>query len=86
MKEVHEDEVLFEKIDENPVTIATTLAALTQAIAHNVTVLNEKLLEKNSENVKLKNEIISLQEEMKKRRKVEDSMIPLKETILEQQE
>ena len=45
MKKTQEDEVLFEKIDEDPVTIKTTLAALTQAIAHNVTMLNEKILQ-----------------------------------------
>ena len=48
--------------------------------------LNEKLLETKSKNLKLKDEIISLQEEIKKRRKVEDGMILLKENILEQQE
>ena len=41
---MQEDKVLFEKIDENPMTVATTLIALTQAIPHNITVLNEKLL------------------------------------------
>ena len=45
MKELQEDEVLFEKIDEDPVTIAIASTALTQATAHNITVLNEKLLE-----------------------------------------
>ena len=84
MKEMQEDEVLFEKIDEDPVTVATTSTTLTQATTHNVTILNEKLLETESENLKLKYEFISLREEMKKRRKVEDSMIPLKENILEQ--
>ena len=43
MKEVQEDEVLFEKIDENPVTVATTSTTLSQATAHNVTMLIEKL-------------------------------------------
>ena len=67
-------------------TIAITSTTLTQAIAYNVKMLNEKLLQAESENIKLKDEIISLREEMKKRRKVESSMIPLKENILEQQE
>ena len=43
MKEIQEDEVLFEKTDEYPVTVETTSAALSQAISHNVTMLNEKL-------------------------------------------
>ena len=86
IKELQEDEVLFEKTDEDLVTVATTSTTLTQAIAHNVTMLNEKLLQTESENIKLKDEIISLREETKKRRKVEDSMTPLKENILEQQE
>ena len=38
------------------------------------------------ENLKLKDELISLREEMKKRRKVDDNLAPLKENILEQQE
>ena len=46
--------------------------------------LNEKLLQTESENIKLKDEIISLQDEVRKRRKVEDSMLSLKENILEQ--
>ena len=44
MEEMQEDEVLFEKTDEVPVTIATTSTTLTQATAHNVTILNEKFL------------------------------------------
>ena len=78
MKEVKEDEVIFEKTDEGLVTVDTTSVALTQATDHNVTMLNEKLLQEESENIKLKDEIISLQEEMRKRRKVEDSMLLLK--------
>ena len=46
--------------------------------------LNEKLSQAESENIKLKDEIISLKEEMNKRRKVECDMTPLKEIILEQ--
>ena len=60
MKEVQEDEVLFEKTDEDPVTVATTSTSLTQATAHNVTMLKEKLLQAESKNIKLKDEIISL--------------------------
>ena len=60
MKEVQEDEVLFEKTYEDPVTVETTSITLTQATAHNVTMLNEKLLQRKSENIKLKDEIINL--------------------------
>ena len=60
MEEMQEDEFLFEKTNENPVIVATTSATLTQATAHNITILNEKLLETKSENIKLKDEIISL--------------------------
>ena len=67
-------------------TVAKTLKALSQATAHNVIVLNEKLSQPESENTKLKDEIISLKEEMNKRRKVECDMTPLKISILEQQE
>ena len=48
--------------------------------------LNEKLSQAEYENIKLKDEIISLREEMNKWRKVECDMTPLKENILEQQE
>ena len=43
-EEMQKNEVLFEKTDEDLVTVATTSSALTQATACNVTVLNEKLL------------------------------------------
>ena len=45
MKEMQEDEVLFDKIDEDSVTVATISTTLTQSTAHNVTMLNEKLLQ-----------------------------------------
>ena len=77
---------MFEKTDEYPLIVATTLVSLTQATAHNVTMLNEKLLQAEYENIKLKNELVSLREEMNKQRKVENNMIPLKENIFEQQE
>ena len=64
--------MLFERTDEDPITVATTLVALTQATSHNISVLNEKVMEVESENQNLKDELISLREEMKKRRKVDD--------------
>ena len=48
LEEIQEDEVLFEKIDEAPMTVATTSTTLTQDIAHNILVLNERLLEVES--------------------------------------
>ena len=86
MKEIHEDEVLFDNTDEDPVIVATTLATLSQAIAHNVTVLNEKLSQNESDNNKLKDEIISLKAEMSKRRKRECDINTLQASIIEQQE
>ena len=86
MKEIQEDEVLFENNDEDPMTVATILTTLYQATTHNATMLNEKLSQSNSEKSKLKDEIISLKEEMNKRRKVECDMTLLKVSILEQQE
>ena len=86
MKEIHEDEVLFDQTDEDPVTVEMASIALSQSTAHNVTMLNEKLSEAYSENTKLKDEIINLREEMNKKRKVENDMIPLKEIFFEQQE
>ena len=43
LEEMQEDEVLFEKTDKDPLTVAIALVALTQATAHNITILNEKL-------------------------------------------
>ena len=37
MKEIQENEVLFEKTDEDPMTIAIASIDLTQVYAHNVT-------------------------------------------------
>ena len=42
LKEVQEDEILFERIDEDPITVATTSATLSQATIHNITMLTEK--------------------------------------------
>ena len=64
-------------------TIAIASVALTQATVDNLIVLNEDILEVESKNFKLKDEHISLWEEMKKRLKVDDNLVPLKENILE---
>ena len=66
--------------------VATTSTTLTQATSHNISVLNEKVMEAKSKNQKLKDEIIYLREEMKKRRKADDHLVPIKENILEKQE
>jgi hypothetical protein len=86
LKEIREDEVLFEKTDEDLIIVATASATLSQATAHNVTMLNEKLSQVESDNNKLKDEIISLKAEVSKRRKVECDTTPLQSSILEQQE
>ena len=85
MKEIQEDEVLFERTDVDLVTVETSSIVLLQATSHNVIVLNEKLSQAESNNNKLKDEIISLKEEMNKKRKVECDMAPLKRSILEEQ-
>ena len=51
---------LFENTDEDPVIVEIASATLSQVIAHNVIVLNEKLSQAESDNNKLKFEIISL--------------------------
>ena len=76
-KEVQEDEVLFERIDEDLVTVATTSAALSQATVHNVNVLSKKLSQAESDNNKLKEEVINLKAEIHKWRKVDDETTPL---------
>ena len=84
MKEIQEDEVLFENTNENPVIVATSSSTLSKATSHNVTVLNENISQAESGNNKLKDETTSLKEEMNKRRKVECDMTLLKASILEQ--
>jgi len=86
LKEIQEDEVLFERTDEDPITVATTSTTLSQATSHNVSLLSEKLSQAESDNDKLKNEIISLKVEVNKRRKVESDTTPLQASILEHQE
>jgi hypothetical protein len=81
---MQEDGVLFERIDEDPMIVDTSSTTSPQATAHNITLLNANILEAESENIKLKDELISLREEMNKRRKVDDNLVPLKENILEQ--
>jgi hypothetical protein len=86
LKEIQEDEVLFEKTDEDPIIVATAPTKLSQSTSHNVTMLNEKLSQGESDNNKLKDEIINLKVEVSKRRKVECDTTPLQASILEQQE
>ena len=76
-KEVQEDEVLFERIDEDPVMVATASAALSQATVHNVNVLSKKLSQAKSDNNKLKEEVINLKAKIHKQRKVDDETTPL---------
>ena len=85
VKEVQEDGVLFEKTHEDPITVATTSMALAHAIVHNVTMLSDKLSQVESDNNRLKDEVLGLRVEIKKRRKVEDGTTPLRATILDQQ-
>ena len=86
LEEMQEDEVLFERTDGDTIMVAIHSIALTQAIVHNISMLNEKVMEVELENQKLKDELISLREEMKKRRKVDGHLVPFKENILKQQE
>ena len=81
---VQEDEVLFERIEEDLVTVATASTALSQATVHNINVLTEKLSQAESDNHKLKEEVINLKVEIHKWRKVDDESTPLRTTILDQ--
>ena len=45
---MQEDEVLFEKIDEDAMTIDIASISLNQATSHNIIVLNEKLFGEES--------------------------------------
>ena len=63
-REIQEDKVLFERIEEDPVTVATASATLSQATIHNVNVLSEKLSQVESDNNKLKEEVVNLKAEI----------------------
>ena len=43
VREIIEDEVLFEKTDEDMMLISTTFVSLTQDSVYNISMLNEKL-------------------------------------------
>ena len=45
LEEMQEDEVLFKKIVEDPMIVDIASINLTQSIAHNISILNEKILE-----------------------------------------
>ena len=45
LDEMQDYEVLFEKMDEDHVIVATSLDSLAQSTSHNITILNDKLLE-----------------------------------------
>ena len=47
---MQEDEVLFERTDEDPIMVATTSTTLSQSTAHNISVLNETVLDAALEN------------------------------------
>jgi hypothetical protein len=66
--------------------MATTSVALNQAIVLNISILNEKLIEAELENKKLLEENINLKVEMKKKRKVDDHLTRLKESIMMEHE
>ena len=83
---MQEDEILFERTDEDPITIATTSVTLSQATVYNVTMLTKKLPQPESDNNKLKDEVMSLRAEIHKRRKVDDETTLLWAIILNQHE
>ena len=58
---------------------------LSNATVHNVTMLTDKLSQAESDNNRLKDEVLNLRAEIKKRRKVDDEITPLRATILNQQ-
>ena len=58
--------------------IATTFVALSRANVLNISILNEKLTKVELKKRKPQDEIINLKTEMKKRRKVDDHLSPLK--------
>lgn len=86
MKDIHDDEVVFERIDEDPMLIAIASATLRQANVLNISILNEKLTMSELEKRKLQDEIINLKTNMKKSTKVNDHLSSLKKSILIEKE
>ena len=86
MKAIIEDEVLFQRTDEDSMIVATTSVALNKSNILNISLLTEKLNKVESEKRKLQDEITNLKKKMKIRKKVDDHLIPLRESILEEQE
>ena len=78
--------MLFEKTNEDPMLVAIVLVALNQSNILNISLLNEREVEVESENENLKDEVIGLKEEIRKRIKVNDDLIPLQKNILDEQE
>ena len=76
---------MFEKTNKDLITVAIASTTLSQATAHNVTMLSEQLSQAESYNDKLTNEIISLKAEVNKRRKGESDTTSLQDSILKQQ-
>ena len=66
--------------------IDTTSIALDQDNVLNISILNEKLTEVVSKINKLLEENINLKTEMKKKRKLDDHLTPLKESIMREQD
>ena len=64
--------------------VATASSALSQDTVHNVNALSEKLSQVESDNHKLKEEVINLKAEIHKQRKVDDETTLLRTTILDQ--
>ena len=86
MREINEDEVLFEKTNDDLALIVIASIALTQASVHNISILNEKLNEEELKNKKLEEENIDLKVEVNKKKKVDGHLNSLKESILIEQE
>ena len=85
MRKITEDEVLFEKTDEDLMLISIAFSDLTQDNVHNRYILNQKLVEVESKNKKLEEENINLKDEVNKKRKVDAHLNSFKEIILVKQ-
>lgn len=49
MMDINENEVLFERDDEDPMLVATSSAALSQSNILNISLLNERITQEESE-------------------------------------
>ena len=82
VKDIIQDEVLFGRAEEDLMIVSKTSTALNKYNILNISPLTENIIEVELEKRKIQDEITSLNIEMKKKKKVDDHLTPIRERIL----